>query len=163
MVLRCTARLLDLLGERPARDGGPTPSEDDWYANLLWIGGRKCLLLMHAGTLFPVFVADVRKPQLRPLGLFVGGVIVDALAAEGLPSGTLGPLDPGTLVVARTASRQVLGFMNDAARMCDHVAAQDGLGSPAVEDLNAFLRRNLNDRGDGHSDPLTRIAARTAS
>ena len=32
-------------------------SEDDWYVNLLWIDRRKCLLSMHTGTLFPVFVA----------------------------------------------------------------------------------------------------------
>jgi hypothetical protein len=50
MLLRCTRRLLELLvnpitEERPA-------SPDDWYANVLWVQRRKCLLVTHAETLF---------------------------------------------------------------------------------------------------------------
>lgn len=50
--------------------------------------------------------------------------------------------------------------MNDAAFLCEVCAARDGLGLAAVEALGHRLRRNLNDRGDGHNDPLRRIAAR---
>src|SRR5207247_415481 len=39
--------------------------------NLLWLDRRKCLLLTHAGTLFPVFVADVRAADLRPPGSYI--------------------------------------------------------------------------------------------
>jgi len=68
--------------------------EDDWYANLLWIERRKCLLLTHAGTLFPVFVADVRKRDVTDLGVLVADRVAAALADERLPSDLLGPLDP---------------------------------------------------------------------
>jgi hypothetical protein len=61
MILRCTAKMLTLLGAGPAALVTAPPSADDWYLNLLWIDRRKCLLLTHAGTLFPVFVADVRR------------------------------------------------------------------------------------------------------
>jgi hypothetical protein len=47
----------------------PEPSDDDWYANLLWVERQKCLLFTHAGTLFSVFVAGVRKADLRPRAL----------------------------------------------------------------------------------------------
>ncbi len=68
MIVRCTARLLKLLAPGELADVPPAP--DDWYANLIWIDRRKCLLVVHADTLFPIFVANVRKAQpakLRPV------------------------------------------------------------------------------------------------
>lgn len=159
VIVRCTTRLLQILGERPPRDGGPVPSPDDWYANVLAIDRRTCLLLMHAQTLFPVFAADVRTAQLRSGGRYFGELITGALAAEGLPASTLGVCDEQSWVIARTASRQVLGFMNDAAHMSRAAAAANALSPAGVTELNHRLRRSLNNR-DGYSDPLTRIAER---
>ena len=51
--------------------------QDDWYANLLWIGRRKCVLLTHAGTAFSVFVPDVRKAHLARFGPWVEGQVVN--------------------------------------------------------------------------------------
>lgn len=53
--------------------------------NLVWLDRRKCLLVTHAGTLFPVFVADVRAAGLRPPGPYVVRIIEAELASEGLP------------------------------------------------------------------------------
>ena len=64
----------------------PAPSDEDWYANVFWLERRKCLLLTHAGTLFSVFVPDVRAPQLRPLGPYVVGVLEATLHSEGSAS-----------------------------------------------------------------------------
>lgn len=158
VIVRGTTRLLEFIGERPPRAGGPAPCGDDWYANLLVMDRRRCLLLMHAETLFPVFAPDVRKAQLRPLGPFVGALVGNALAAEELPPDTLGVLDVARCVVARTANRQVLGYMNDVAYMCH---AADGVDPGTVADLNQRLRRGLHNQG-GYSDPLTRIAERAA-
>src|SRR3972149_2635576 len=52
----------------PPPIGARAPADDEWYLNLLWIERGKCLLLTHAGTLFRVFVADVRKADLLPIG-----------------------------------------------------------------------------------------------
>ena len=38
----------------------PQPDGEDWYANLLVLDRRKCLLLTHPSTLFTVFEPDVR-------------------------------------------------------------------------------------------------------
>jgi hypothetical protein len=59
VVLRCTAKVLNLLGARPTDLVRVEPSDDDWYANVLWLDRRKCLLLAQAGTLFSVFVPAV--------------------------------------------------------------------------------------------------------
>lgn len=69
VIVRCTAKARTLLGVRELAE--VEPSDDDWYLNLLWFDRRKCLLLAHVGTLFPVFVADVRKADLTPLDLWL--------------------------------------------------------------------------------------------
>ena len=70
------------------------PNDADWYANLLWLDRRKCLLLVHAGTLFSVFAPDVRKAHLAPIGPLVVRLIERELHAEDLPLDCFGDLDP---------------------------------------------------------------------
>ena len=91
------------------------PSDDGWYLNLLWFDQCKCLLLTHAGTVFSIFIPDVRKAELAPTGRYIVDAVVGALRAEGLPVDALGELDAHDALLAKTASRQVLGFMDDIA------------------------------------------------
>jgi hypothetical protein len=109
VIVRCTAKLLHLLDRRRVTLVEAEPNDDDWYANLLWLDRRKCLLLVHVGTLFPVFAADVRKRDFQPLGPFVVRLIETELAQERLPADALGRLDADGLRLAGTASRSVLG------------------------------------------------------
>jgi len=90
VILRSTQKLLDLL-DVPARAlAAAEPGDDDWYANLLWLDRRKCLLLAHAGTLFSVFVPGVRKAELHPIGEVVVRLIQHELEAERLAPNSLG-------------------------------------------------------------------------
>ena len=142
MLLRCTTRLLELLGnpiteERPA-------SSDDWYANVFWVQRRKCLLVTHAETPFCVFAPAVRAASLRPLHAFVLPLITRQLAAEGFPAGALGPLDCCPASIAKTADRQVLGCMNDIAGACQHAAADaGGLARLDLAARHYRLQRNI--------------------
>ena len=52
-VVRCTAKLLKLLGD--ALLPGSEPAYDDWYSNLLWIYGLMSLLMTQSATLFSLF------------------------------------------------------------------------------------------------------------
>lgn len=129
-------------------------SEQDWYANLLWQDRRKCLLLTHTGTLFSVFTADVRAADLRPLGAYLVATVEEALRSERLPADALGPLDPTNVRVSTTASRSVLGFMNDmAAHVGYAVDAAGGLSRLDVAAINRQLRRTPYNR-DGHLYPI---------
>ncbi len=166
MMLRCTAKLLNLLGVRSKELAVIEPADADWYANQLWIDRRKCLLLAHAGTLFAALVADVRKADLSPLGPFVVGVIERELCSEGLPRNTLGDLDVGDVQIARTASRTVLGYMNEVARSCEYrIAEAGGLGWCGIAELNRALRRelHLSRQAPGHFVPIDRVRARSGS
>jgi hypothetical protein len=50
VILRCTRKLLTVLGSAVA-EPAPAPDPEDWYANLVWLDRRKCLLLIHSATL----------------------------------------------------------------------------------------------------------------
>jgi hypothetical protein len=68
VVVRCTKKMLDLLGGRSVTLSELPPTDEDWYLNLVWIERQKCLLLTHAGSLFSVFRVGVHVADLRPLG-----------------------------------------------------------------------------------------------
>lgn len=163
MILRCTAKALALLGVRDLSD--VDRSDDDWYVSLLWFDRRKCLLLAHVGTLFPVFVPDVRKADLTPLDLWLGNVVRRELHAEGLPGHVLGDFSP-PVVIAKTASRQMLGFMNEMARFAEYtIADAGGLARCHIEELNREQRRMLHSRGGDYVRPieLARLRQRGSS
>ncbi len=142
MILRCTAKARALLGARGVVE--PTAADDEWYLNVLWFDRRKCLLLVHAETLFPVFVADVRKADLVPVDAWLARVVRRELVSEGLAEDTLGSL-AGPVEVAKTASRQILGFMNEMAMQADYAIAELGsLAASDIDALNRWLRRDLH-------------------
>ncbi len=152
MILRCTNKLLAVI--KPAQLADSAPDREDWYANLLWLGGRKCLLLTHAATLFTIFEPDVRASGLRDPGRLVTGLIQRELEREHLPQDTFGVLEPGELVLAETADRSVLGCMNDMAFLCEAaVDRSGGLASTGIGELNRSLRRNLNS-ARGYTPPI---------
>jgi hypothetical protein len=145
MILRCTGKLLSLLGTRPSGLVESVPNDEDWYANLLWLERRKCLLMVHGGTLFPVFATDIRKAEVAPIGAAVVALVEHELIEEDLPTNTFGELDPGSVLIAKTASRVVLGYMNEIARFCEYAIFQDGgLERCDVGSLNRALRRELH-------------------
>ena len=154
---------MSVLGIKPTSLQSFEPAEDDWYANLIWIDRRKCVLLAHATTLFSVLVVDVLKRDLMPLGLWAVECISDELRREGLSTSSLGRLDPTAVELARTSSRRVLGYMNDMTRCCDFAVAEGGgLGRVDPRALNRELRRQVHVTRDapGYFVPLERAAAR---
>lgn len=166
MVLRCTKRVLDLIGVGPRGLVAANPTDDDWYANLFWIDRRKHLLLAHAGTLFPVFVADVRKTDLLPLGLVAVRLIRNELGMENLAPDALGELDPNSVRIAKTASRTVLGYMNETAKYCEHaIARHRGLEQCDIGSLNREIRRELHllRRPPGYFVPIDLVMTRSGA
>lgn len=141
----------------------PPPSDEDWYLNLLWLDRRKCLLLTHAGTLFSAFVADVRAARLRLIGPYLVEALNAELRSEELPPDTFGPLDRDTVVFAKTASRSVLGFMNNMAEHIRYaVASAGGLSRCDIDAVNHHLRRTPYNRG-GYVYPIDLVTPRVGA
>jgi hypothetical protein len=161
VILRCTSKLLAVIGPPLAAKPAPEPDAEDWYANLLWFDRRKCLLLTHAGTLFSIFEANVSAPGLRATGPFVSRLIERELACEGLPSALFAGLEPRDLILAKTADRSVLGCMNDMAFLCRYTIAESGgLMRTDLGALNQLLRRNINS-ARGYQPPIELAARRS--
>lgn len=161
MLFRPTAKLLKLIGKPWSTQlVEAPPSDDDWYGNLLWLDGRKSVLLTHAATLFSIFVPDIAVADLRPPGQFLVSRIEEALATEGLPPWTFGQLDPDTVRLAKTADRVVLVCMNDMASMAENVIVSDGgLGDCDFGELHRILRRNVNSSRN-YVRPIDAVRAR---
>lgn len=140
---RCTRKLARLIGDRGTWEEAPDPDRwSEWYGNLLWLDRRKCILVVHAETLFGLLVADVRAADLSPAGRFLVRHITDELASEGFPTDVLGALEPDRVRLATTASRSVLGSMNDIAFQWEAIVRfSGGLASTDVATENRRLRR----------------------
>lgn len=162
VILRCTSKLLAVIGPALAMRPAPAPDAEDWYANLLWFDRRKCLLLTHSATLFSIFEANVSAHSLRATGSLVTRLIERELASEGLPSAVFTGLGPQELILAKTADRSVLGCMNDMAFLCQHTIAESGgLMATDLVALNRSLRRNINS-ARGYQRPIELTARRLA-
>jgi hypothetical protein len=145
VILRCTKKLLAVLGASRAAGPGPAPDAGDWYASLLLFDRRKCLLLTHAATLFSIFEDDVRAADLRATHRLVTELVARELRREGLPYGTFGNLRSQELILAKTADRSVLGCMNDMAFRCQAaIGDAGGLAHLDLGELNHALHRNIN-------------------
>jgi hypothetical protein len=156
-MLRCTGKVLALL-----RVSTPTvgeASEEDWYAHLVWVDRRKCLLVTHARTLFSVFVPNVTAAGLHPIGPPVVSAIETELRAEGLSAHRLGELDAQEVTVAKTADRRILGTINDLTVIAEHVIADaGGLARCDIDALNHALHRTINSI-TGYVPPIELVTA----
>ena len=124
VLLRCTKKLLAVLGGGVVVESAGASDPQDWYANLVSVDGRTCLLLTHAGTLFTLLASDVRVRELWALHGVVVGLVERELAAENLPADTFGRLNHEDLRIAATADRSVLGCMNDMAFLAGELIAR---------------------------------------
>lgn len=165
MIVRCTNKMLGLIGTSPGEVVRAKPADADWYANLFSLNRRRCLLLAHAGTLFSVVAADVREVDLLPIGRVVG-LIRQELTTENLPEDCLGELDPESIRLARTASRSVLGYMNEMVRYCRYaMVAQGAFERLDIKAINRDLRRelHLSRQPPGYFVPIALVRERVAS
>jgi hypothetical protein len=140
---------LAVIGSKLIAEPASVPDAEDWYANLLWLDRRKCLLLSHSATLFSIFEADVSASDLRATRRLVTRLIARELLCEDLPSSTFIDLESEKVILAKTADRSVLGCMNDMASLCENtITRSGGLSRTDFVALNRSLRRNINSARD---------------
>lgn len=115
--LRCTGKLLKRLGPvTEVTREPPTTALGDWYATLVYAPGMQLVLLASERTLLPVVVL---AREARTLAERVPLALARVLAELKVP---LAVIDRELQAMAgprigKTASRQVLGTMNDFQRM----------------------------------------------
>ena len=122
-------------GEAP---GSPL---DTWYANLLRISRRKCVLFTHAESLFSFLTFDASRSSLKDLDAVFRDGLQEAMTREGFTPSVISQLMRGyeEARYAKTESRKVLGSMNDLASMFKfHFMSR---GGPENCDLPATIRK----------------------
>jgi hypothetical protein len=113
LVLRCTAKLLNRLKVRPT---GPSSSSTtglgDWYATILAVRPAHLVLLINESTRLPVILP---ARELSTLAKRVPEAIADVLRDLGVDPDVIERERQAMaeLVFERTASRSVLGTMNE--------------------------------------------------
>jgi hypothetical protein len=115
-----------------------------WFANLLYLDRRKCILITNSRTLYSFCVLDVKKTDLTDLGEFFAQHLLDSLRSEGAPTSFLSKVESSLdeVVVARTNSRSVLGSMNDLViQIKVRVGYEGGVSACDVDMLNRSLNR----------------------
>jgi len=123
--LRCTQRLLIRLGP-PANDlVGSTTALGDWYANTLNVGHRRLVLCTSARTLLTVLVP---ARELRSLPDRLRDAVGRMLTQLDIPPSQIlrESREMRWHQLAPTASRQVLGSMNDFAFLAETYIRDDG-------------------------------------
>lgn len=136
-ILRCTARLLTRLNVKPeASPEPPSTRLGDWYAHLIFTRPAQLVLCVSERTLLPVLI------PARDIGSFVPRLreaVADVLRGLNVPDEAILEEEEAMAdaIVAKTASRQIVGSMNDFVRM---LAAYRGpLASTPLLDLALWL------------------------
>lgn len=121
-LIRCTAKLFKEIGVKDADLINDAPAESHhhlgaWYANLLRIDRRKCVLFTNEATLYSFMVYGVRKADLDDFGHFFMAYLGLNLEYEGFGDEIIEKVlkEDNQIGFGRTQSRSVLGSMNDLA------------------------------------------------
>lgn len=124
----------------------PAPAEGfgNWYANLLKIERKKCLFLTNERTLYSFLIPAVVKADLKQFHrLFLNHLLLNLQYEEIQPEIINQVKDEYREIgFAKTASKSILGSMNDMAFHYEyHVSYEGGLANIKLLDLNHRLNK----------------------
>jgi hypothetical protein len=145
VILHLTKKARDFLGLGPADlvavAANDPPPLTAWYVNVLTVDRRKCLHVTEATTFYPVVIAGVRKADMADFGGLVRQHLRVTLGNDGFSRAEIAAaVTAGPDAFAKTASRQVLGVMNDqAAGVEAFVAGHGGLARTDMAQANTWL------------------------
>lgn len=138
VILRATKRTLRYLPAPVESPGESGTALGDWYVNRIAIDRQPMLLLVSANSLLPILTParDVRGipgrlSELVDARLRCLGVDERLVAAEGSAM--------GEVVVAKTASRSVLGTLNDFAKLISYYQSRYTGEPSSLEAVEARL------------------------
>ena len=142
--IRCTAKLLNELGIKPAVAPTQPPSLSDWHANLLRVDRKKCVLFTNDQTLYSFLIHLVKKPLSADFERLFRLGLLKSLMSEGLDDSHVGQMlgNCGIIEIAKTSSRSILGSMNDLAfQIRCIIHAVGGLTNAELSEINRELNR----------------------
>jgi len=142
--IQCTQKLLKELKVKQEEIQYESPILANWYANILLIDRRKCVLLTHQNTLYSVFIPGLKKPDFMHFPEVLGQNVFKNLLKEEIPQAQIEQVlnEFQTLSYTKTSNRSVLGSMKDLAFQINYYVSDDGgLNNINSYELNYHLNR----------------------
>lgn len=152
MQLKCTRKLLDLAGVKPA----PLPEANDtllgaWHANTEVIGRYRFLLFLNDRSLYCLVAVIPATEKTVPLAMVFRHLLASAMLRNGVDQAHIEQVAQEYVeeMITKTDSRRVLGNLNNLFnQMCcflqDAVDANRPVDMPEIEDyLNRIPQRNI--------------------
>jgi hypothetical protein len=141
-IIKCTTKLLNELGVKPANAPDQPPCLCDWHANVLRLDRKKYVLFTNDQTLYSLFVPWNKSPWSTDIMERFRFGLLKSLMSEGLAEEQIKYLlsEHAQVTITKTNSRSVLGSMNDLTiQIKSMILVSDGL------DVNfSEVNRQLN-------------------
>jgi hypothetical protein len=146
-ILHCTRKLLkelDVPLVEPDKIPQPTEGLGNWYANLLRIDRRKCLLFTNEKTLYTFLIPKVLKANLKNIEEEFLINLSYNLQYEGFGLEMINRViqEYQEIGFSKTYSRQVLGSMNELAFEYDYFIRREwGIEKARIFEINKEINR----------------------
>jgi len=146
-ILHCTRKLLKELNVtlvEPDKIPQPTEGLGNWYANLLRIERRKCLLFTNEKTLYTFLIPKVLKANLKNIEQEFLINLSYNLQYEGFGLEVINRVmqEYQEIGFSKTYSRQVLGSMNEFAFEYDYFIRREwGIEKARIFEINKEINR----------------------
>jgi hypothetical protein len=148
-IIHCTQKLLkelDVPVIQPDNTSSDSQGLGNWYANLIRIDRKKCLLFTNEKTMYSFLIPHVKKANLKNI---VNEFMINLnfnLQYEGISHELINKVmqEYEEIGFAKTASRKVLGSMNELAFQYEVlIMGKEGLGNVKVLELNHSINRTI--------------------
>ena len=143
-IIKCTIKLLNELGVKPANAPDRPPSLYDWHANMLWLDRKKYVLFTNDQTLYSFLVPWNKSPRLTDFMERFRFGLFKSLMSEGLAEVQIEYLlsEYMQVTITKTNSRSVLGSMNDLAfQIKSMILMRGGVTDVNLSEVNWQLNR----------------------
>jgi len=142
ILIRCTHKLLAELRTKPQEFAVISNPVGDWYANLIRIERRKCVLVTNGQTLFSLFLPAFKRPDFDNFSELFKQRLFKAMLNLEIPQKNIERIltEIEDCRIGKTNSRSVLGSMNDfAVQVKSMVDLSGGLNDTDIMTLNSRI------------------------
>ena len=148
-IIHCTRKLLkelDVPLVEPDKIPQPTEGLGNWYANLIRIDRRKCLLFTNEKTLYTFLIPKVLKANLKNIEQEFLINFSYNLQNEGFGLEVINRIIQEYMEIgfAKTVSKRVLGSMNELTFQYEIlIEEKEGLDNIRILELNKHINRTI--------------------
>jgi hypothetical protein len=146
-LIHCTQKMLKELKVTtpiPAPDILPAKGLGNWYANLLRIERRKCILFTNEKTAYSFLVPNVLRRDMENFREFFTANLCANLQYDGFDLRVINSVNQeySEIGVAKTVNKSILSSMTDIAlRMKSHIEHEGGLERTEILRLNQRISK----------------------